>query len=61
METKCLPMVVMAMEVEALPVRERLGLQGPGSRVIDGLDARIWSNDRVHLVTNGFDSRFVYR
>ncbi|MEG3586141.1 MAG: hypothetical protein VX353_02470 [Actinomycetota bacterium] len=58
METKCLPMVVMAMEVEALPVRERLGLQGPGLRVIDGLDARIWSNDRVHLVTNGFDSRF---
>ena len=58
MEMNGLPLVVMAMEAEALPIRERLGLEGPGVKIIDGLDARIWSNDLVHLVTNGIDPRF---
>ena len=58
MEINGLPLVVMAMEAEALPIRERLGLEGPGVKIIDGLDARIWSNDLVHLVTNGIDPRF---
>ena len=58
MEMNGLPLVVMAMEAEALPIRERLGLEGPGVKIIEGLDARIWSNDLVHLVTNGIDPRF---
>jgi len=58
MEMNGLPLVVMAMEAEALPIRKRLGLEGPGVKIIDGLNARIWSNDLVHLVTNGIDPRF---
>jgi len=58
MEMNGLPLVVMAMEAEALPIRKRLGLEGPGAKIIDGLNARIWSNDLVHLVTTGIDPRF---
>ena len=58
MEMNGLPLVVMAMETEALPIRERLGLEGPGAKLADRLDARIWSNDLVHLVINGIDPRF---
>ena len=53
-----LPLIVMAMEAESAPVREKLGLVGDGNKFGEGISARLWSNESVHLVTNGFDSRF---
>ena len=53
-----LPLIVMAMEAESAPVREKLGLVGDGNEFGEGISARLWSNESVHLVTNGFDSRF---
>ena len=52
------PLIVMAMEAESAPVREILGLVGDGNEFGEGISARLWSNESVHLVTNGFDSRF---
>ena len=53
-----LPLFVMAMEAEAAPIRKKLGLAGEGNLLAEGFSARIWSNDFVHVVTNGTDSRF---
>ncbi len=53
-----LPLVVIAMEAEAAPVRKELGLTGEGNLLSEGVSARIWSNESVHVVTNGSDSRF---
>ena len=46
------------MEAEAAPVRKKLGLVGEGKLLADGVSARLWSNESVHIVTNGSDSRF---
>ena len=53
-----LPLFVIAMEAEAAPVRKELGLTGEGSLLAKGVTARLWSNESVHIVTNGSDSRF---
>ena len=53
-----LPLFVIAMEAEAAPVRKELGLTGEGSLLAEGVTARLWSNESVHIVTNGSDSRF---
>ncbi len=58
MEINGLPLIVIAMEAEATPVRDLLGLEGVGSPIDDTLNARIWSSERIHLVVNGMDSRF---
>jgi 5'-methylthioadenosine nucleosidase len=55
---KDLPLIVMAMEDEASPVREKLGLVKEGRPLDEVNNARLWSNEFAHLVTNGFDSRF---
>ncbi|HJM28245.1 MAG: hypothetical protein QF596_09990 [Acidimicrobiales bacterium] len=52
------PLIVMAMEAEAAPVRSRLGMEGPGSEIVNGLSSRIWTNDNIYLVTNGNNQRF---
>ena len=46
------------MEAEAATVRKELGLTGEGSLLAKGVTARLWSNESVHIVTNGSDSRF---
>ena len=46
------------MEAEAVPVRKKLGLKGEGNLLAEGVSARLWSNESVHVVTNGSDSRF---
>ena len=46
------------MEAEAVPVRKELGLKGEGNLLAEGVSARLWSNESVHVVTNGSDSRF---
>ena len=53
-----LPLFVIAMEAEAAPVRKELGLTGEGNLLAEGVTARLWSNESVHIVTNGSDSRF---
>ena len=53
-----LPLFVIAMEAEAATVRKELGLTGEGSLLATGVTARLWSNESVHIVTNGSDSRF---
>jgi 5'-methylthioadenosine nucleosidase len=53
-----LPLFVIAMEAEAAPVRKELGLSGEGNLLAEGVMARLWSNESVHIVTNGSDSRF---
>ena len=53
-----LPLFVLAMEAEATPIRKKLGLTGEGNLLAKGVTARLWSNDSVHIVTNGYDSRF---
>jgi 5'-methylthioadenosine nucleosidase len=53
-----LPLFVIAMEAEAAPVRKELGLTGEGNLLAEGVMARLWSNESVHIVTNGSDSRF---
>ena len=53
-----LPLFVIAMETEAAPVRKELGLTGEGNLLAEGVTARLWSNESVHIVTNGSDSRF---
>ncbi len=46
------------MEAEAAPVRKELGLTREGNLLAEGVTARLWSNESVHIVTNGSDSRF---
>ena len=46
------------MEAEAVPIRKKLGLKGEGNLLAEGVSARLWSNESVHVVTNGSDSRF---
>lgn len=53
-----LPLVVIAMEAEAAPVRKELNLTGEGNLLAEGISARLWSNESVHVVINGSDSRF---
>ena len=53
-----LPLFVIAMEAEAAPVRKDLGLTGEGNLLAEGVTARLWSNESVHIVTNGSDSFF---
>ena len=46
------------MEAEAAPVRKELNLTGEGNLLAEGISARLWSNESVHVVINGSDSRF---
>ena len=48
------------MEAEAAPVRKELGLTGEGNLLAEGVTARLWSNESVHIVTNGSDSCLLY-
>jgi 5'-methylthioadenosine nucleosidase len=52
-------LVIMAMEAEAAPVRESLGLVGEGEQLHEAFPARIWVDDRVSLAVNGLDPRFA--
>ncbi|GIR38002.1 MAG: hypothetical protein CM15mP49_33870 [Actinomycetota bacterium] len=54
-----LPLVVIAMEAEAAPVRKELNLTGEGNLLAEGISARLWSNESVHVVINGSDSVLV--
>ena len=38
-----LPLVVIAMEAEAAPVRKELNLTGEGNLLAEGISARLWS------------------
>lgn len=52
------PLLIIAMEAEAAPVRDALGMDGPGSALHPAFPARIWTNERAALATNGIDPRF---
>jgi len=47
------PLVVMAMEAEAAPVRAALGLGGGGEQLHHAFPARVWRSDVVALAVNG--------
>ena len=53
-----IPLVVMAMEAEAAPVRAALGLDGEGEPLHPAFPARLWSGTSVAVAVNGADPRF---
>ena len=53
-----IPLVVVAMEAEAAPVRAALGLDGAGEHLHPAFPARLWRNDRAAVAVNGTDPRF---
>ena len=53
------PLVVVAMEAEAAPVRDALGLTGHGEPLHPAFPARLWRDDQVALAVNGADPRFA--
>ena len=46
------------MEAEAAPVKKELNFTGEGNPLAEGISARLWSNESVHVAINGSDSRF---
>ncbi len=52
------PLVIMAMEAEAAPVRSALGLINPSEKVHPDFPAVIWESPQVCLVLNGLDQRY---
>ncbi|MEM7285928.1 MAG: 5'-methylthioadenosine nucleosidase [Actinomycetota bacterium] len=53
-----LPLVVIAMEAEAAPVRAALGLAGDGEQLHPAFPARLWRGPRAAVAVNGADPRF---
>lgn len=51
-------LIVMAMEAEAAPVREVLGLGGDGDLLHPAFPARLWIGERASVAVNGTDPRF---
>ncbi|MFV2039893.1 MAG: 5'-methylthioadenosine nucleosidase [Acidimicrobiales bacterium] len=51
-------LVVIAMQAEADPVIEALGLHGAGAQLHPAFPARLWVDERVAVATNGTDPRF---
>lgn len=52
------PLVLVAMEAEAAPVRSELGLHGDGQLLDPRFPARLWRNESCALAINGVDDRF---
>ena len=52
------PLIVMAMEAEAAPVRSALNLDTPGEKLHPAFSSEIWESSRVCLVLNGKDRRY---
>ena len=52
------PLVVIAMEAEAAPVRAALALDGDGDRLHPAFPARLWRGSTVAVAVNGADPRF---
>ena len=52
------PLIVMAMEAEAAPVRSALNLETKGEKLHPSFSSEIWENNRVCLVLNGEDRRY---
>ena len=52
------PLVVIAMEAEAAPVRTALGLDGHGEPLHPAFPARLWAGADVAVAVNGADPRF---
>jgi len=52
------PLIVMAMEAEAAPVRSALNLETKGEKLHPSFSSEIWENNRVCLVLNGKDRRY---
>ena len=52
------PLIVMAMEAEAAPVRSALNLEAKGEKLHPSFSSEIWENNRVCLVLNGEDRRY---
>ena len=40
------------MEAEAAPVRKELNLTGEGNPLAEGISARLWSNESVHVAVS---------
>lgn len=49
---------VVAMEAEAAPIREALGLGGEGAPLHPAFPAQLWHDERVAVAVNGRDPRF---
>jgi 5'-methylthioadenosine nucleosidase len=52
------PLVLIAMEAEAAPVREALGIVGGGDQLHPGFPARLWWGEGCAVAINGVDERF---
>ena len=52
------PLVIMAMEAEAAPVRSALGLVAESEQLHPNFSAEIWESSRVCLAINGLDQRY---
>ena len=46
------PLIVMAMEAEAAPVRSALNLEAKGEKLHPAFSSEIWENNSVCLVLN---------
>jgi 5'-methylthioadenosine nucleosidase len=52
------PLFVVAMEAEAAPLRDALGLDGHGELLHQAFPARLWRNKTAAVAVNGTDPRF---
>jgi nucleoside phosphorylase len=52
------PLIIMAMEAEAAPVRSSLGLEQAGELLHPMFPALIWETPQVCLAVNGIDRRY---
>ena len=52
------PLVIMAMEAEAAPVRSALGLVDESLKLHPNFPAVLWESSRVCLAVNGLDQRY---
>lgn len=52
------PLVLIAMEAEAAPVRDALGISGDGDQIQLGFPARLWRGERCAVAINGVDEKF---
>ena len=51
-------LIVQAMEAECAPVRDALGIDGPGRQLHPAFPARLWERGEVAVAVNGLDPRF---
>ena len=52
------PLIIMAMEAEAAPVRASLGLEQAGERLHPMFPGLVWATPKVCLAVNGIDRRY---